>query len=71
MARNPEARHSVLSNPEEVLVNLARSAWLTLGFVRRLRPFADLERWQTTYLPAYPAWAAVVVLVLPPAFAFA
>jgi hypothetical protein len=54
-----------------ILVNLARSAWLGLGFLRRLRPFADLERWQTTYLPAYPAWAAVVVLVLPPAFAFA
>ncbi|GAA1133774.1 permease prefix domain 1-containing protein [Nocardioides aquiterrae] len=53
-----------------ILVNLARSAWLTLGFLRRTRPFADLERWQTTYLPAYPAWAAVVALVLPPVFAF-
>lgn len=54
-----------------VLGNLARAAWLGAGFVRGRRPFADLERWQTTYLPAYAVWAAVVVLVLPPAFGFA
>lgn len=54
-----------------ILVNLTRAAWLGTGFVRGRRPFADLERWQTSYLPAYAGWAAVVVLVLPPAFGFA
>jgi len=29
-----------------------------------------LERWQTTYLPVFALWAAVVVAVLPPAFGF-
>jgi hypothetical protein len=53
-----------------ILANLARSGWLALDFLRGRRSFADLERWQTAYLPAYPAWAAVVVLVLPPVFAF-
>jgi hypothetical protein len=53
-----------------VLANLARSAWLGLGFVRGQRPFSDLERWQTAYLPAYPIWAALLVVALPPAFSF-
>lgn len=54
-----------------ILVNLGWSGWLTTEFVRARRPFADLERWQTSYLPAYPVWATVVVLVLPPIFGFA
>lgn len=53
-----------------LLVHLAWSAWLLLGFVRGTRPFAAVERWQTTYLPVYAVWAAVVVLVFPPLFAF-
>ena len=32
---------------------------------------AALERWQTSYLPIYAAWAATVVIVFPPLFAFA
>ena len=32
---------------------------------------AALERWQTSYLPIYSAWAAIVVIVFPPLFAFA
>lgn len=53
-----------------LLVHLVWSAWLLLGFVRGRRPFAAVERWQTTYLPVYALWAAVVVLVFPPLFAF-
>jgi hypothetical protein len=54
-----------------LLVNLAWSAWLSLGFLRGRRPFADLERWQTAYIPVYVAWAALVVIVFPPVFGFA
>ena len=51
-----------------LLANLAWSAWLLLGLVRRHTPFAALERWQTNYLPVYAAWAWIVVLVFPPLF---
>ena len=53
-----------------LLVHLAWSAWLLAGFVRGRRPFAEVERWQTAYLPVYAAWSAVVVLVFPPVFGF-
>ena len=53
-----------------LLANLAWSAWLLLGFVRRRAPFVALERWQTGYLPVYAAWAWIVVLVFPPVFSF-
>ncbi|MER7457221.1 permease prefix domain 1-containing protein [Micromonospora sp. NPDC126480] len=51
-----------------LLANLAWSAWLLWGFVRRRTPFVALERWQTGYLPVYAVWAWVVVLVFPPVF---
>ncbi|WP_017587452.1 permease prefix domain 1-containing protein [Nocardiopsis ganjiahuensis] len=54
-----------------LLVHLVWSARLLWGFVRGSRPFAEVERWQTAYLPVYAVWAAVVVLVFPPLFAFA
>lgn len=54
-----------------LLVNLVWAARLSVGFLRHRLPFASLERWQTAYLPVYGAWAAVVVLVFPPAFGFA
>lgn len=54
-----------------LLVHLVRTAWLTVGFLRRQRPFATLERWQTRYLPVYSVWAAVVVIAFPPLFGFA
>jgi hypothetical protein len=54
-----------------LLANLAWSAWLLLKFVRRLTPFAALERWQTGYLPVYAVWAWIVVLVFPPLFSYA
>jgi hypothetical protein len=53
-----------------LLANLAWSAWLVLGFVRRRTLFAALERWQTGYLPVYAAWAWIVVLVFPPLFEY-
>jgi hypothetical protein len=54
-----------------LLANLTWSAWLGVGFVRGRRPFAVLERWQTSYLPVYAAWAAVVVVIFPLAFDYA
>ena len=51
-----------------LLANLAWSAWLLLGFVRRRTPFAAIERWQTNYLPVYAVWAWIVVLAFPPLF---
>ena len=53
-----------------LLVNLAGSAWIYFQFLRGRLLFAALERWQITYLPVYPVWAALVVLVFPPIFAF-
>ncbi len=53
-----------------LLANLAWSAWLLAAFLRGRRPFAALERWQTTYIPVYAVWAALVVVVFPPLFAF-
>ena len=54
-----------------LLVNLAWSAWLYAGFVRGGRQFGALEAWQTAYLPVYSIWAALVVVLFPPLFAYA
>jgi hypothetical protein len=53
-----------------LLVNLAWSAWLYFQFLRRRRSFADLERWQTAYIPVYGVWATVVVVGFPPVFRY-
>jgi hypothetical protein len=53
-----------------LLVNLAWSAWLYLGFLRRRGSFTALERWQVAYLPVYSVWAALVVVVFPPLFGY-
>jgi hypothetical protein len=53
-----------------LLVNLAWSAVLYIRFLRRRGSFADLERWQTNYLPVYAVWAAIVVIVFPPLFGY-
>lgn len=53
-----------------LLVNLAWSAWLVLGFVRRRTSFGVLERWQTNYLPVYAVWAWLVVLAFPLLFSY-
>jgi hypothetical protein len=54
-----------------LLVNLAWSAWLYAAFLRGRKPFRVLEAWQTAYLPVYAIWAALVVMVFPPLFAYA
>jgi hypothetical protein len=53
-----------------LLVNLAGSAWLYARFLRKRGSFAALESWQIAYLPVYSLWAAFVVAVFPPLFAF-
>jgi hypothetical protein len=53
-----------------LLANLVWSAWVLSGFLRGKRLFADLERWQTAYIPVYGVWAAIVVAVFPPLFGF-
>jgi hypothetical protein len=54
-----------------LLVNLAWSAWLYAAFLRGRTPFVALEAWQTAYLPVYSIWAALVVVLFPPLFAYA
>jgi hypothetical protein len=53
-----------------LLVNLAGAAWLSARFLTHRSSLHQLERWQTTYLPVFALWAATVVVVLPPLFAF-
>jgi hypothetical protein len=53
-----------------LLVNLVWSAVLSIRFLRGRGTLADLERWQTDYLPAYAGWAAVVVIAFPPIFGY-
>ena len=53
-----------------LLANLGWSAVLYIRFLRGRGSFAELERWQTDYLPVYGAWAAIVVIVFPPLFAY-
>lgn len=48
-----------------LLVNLGWSAKLYIAFVRNRGSFAALERWQTSYLPVYSIWAALVVIAFP------
>jgi hypothetical protein len=54
-----------------LLANLAWTAWLYAQFLRGDRPFDELERWQTGYLPVYSVWAALVVIVFPLVFGYA
>jgi hypothetical protein len=53
-----------------LLANLAGSAWFYARFLRHRGSFAALERWQIAYLPAYSAWAALVVVVFPLVFGY-
>jgi hypothetical protein len=53
-----------------LLINLARSAWLYIRFLRGSGSFAPVERWQTAYLPVYGAWAAIVAVVFPILFGY-
>ena len=51
-----------------LLVNLTWSTVLYIRFLRGRGSFADLERWQTNYVPVFAVWAAIVVIVFPPLF---
>jgi hypothetical protein len=53
-----------------LLVNLAGAAWLSARFLTGRSRLHRLERWQTSYLPVFALWAATVVVILPPLFAF-
>jgi hypothetical protein len=53
-----------------LLVNLAGAAWLSARFLTGRSRLHRLERWQTTYLPVFALWAATVVVIVPPLFAF-
>jgi hypothetical protein len=53
-----------------LLVSLAGTAWLSTRFLSGRDTFHRLESWQTNYLPVSALWAAMVVVVLPPLFAF-
>jgi hypothetical protein len=53
-----------------LLVNLAGAASLSTRFLMGRIAFHRLERWQTSYLPIFALWTAIVVLALPPLFAF-
>jgi hypothetical protein len=53
-----------------LLVNLVGAAWLSARFLTQRSRLHRLERWQTTYLSVFALWAATVVVILPPVFAF-
>jgi hypothetical protein len=53
-----------------LLVNLAGAAWLSVRFLMRRSTLHRPERWQTAYLPVFALYAATVVVILPPLFAF-
>jgi hypothetical protein len=53
-----------------LLINLAWSAVLSIRFLLGRGSFASLERWQTGYVPVYAFWAAIIVIVFPPLFAY-
>jgi len=63
-------RVAALGENVVLLANLAWSAVLYVRFLRGRGSFTAVERWQTDYLWVYAAWAAVVVIVFPPLFAF-
>jgi hypothetical protein len=53
-----------------LLANLAGAAWLSARFLKGRSTLHRLERWQTSYLPVFALWAAAVVVIFPPLFAF-
>ncbi len=61
-------RVSALGENIILLVNLAWTAWLYAGFLRRRMPIGALAAWQVAYLPVYASWATIVVVLFPPLF---
>jgi hypothetical protein len=53
-----------------LLANLGGAAVLYGLFMRGRKKLSSLERWQTSFLPVYLVWAAVVVVVFPMIFGF-
>ena len=53
-----------------LLIDLVVTAVIIVRMLRRRVPVLALERWHTSYLVVIAAWVTVVVLVLPPVFAF-
>ncbi len=71
-AGRPLARpvRDVRAGPVHVAGLVAGAALLSARFLTRRSRLHRLERWQTTYLPVFALWAATVVVILPPLFAF-
>jgi hypothetical protein len=63
-------RVAVLGINVILLVNLTWTAVLYVRYLRARGSLAALERWQTSYLPVYAVWAAIVVIVFPPLFGY-
>lgn len=63
---SPPNRVAALGLNLVLLVNPAGAAWVLTGRSTVHR----LERWQTAYLPVFTAWVAIIVVGLPPVFAF-
>ena len=53
-----------------LLVNLVWSAVLYVRFLRGRSTFPAIERWQTSYMPVYAGWAAIVVVAFPVLFGY-
>lgn len=63
-------RVAALGENVVLLVNLAGSALLYVGFLRRGVAFKRLWDWQMFYLYVLAGWAAVVAFLFPPLFGF-
>jgi hypothetical protein len=53
-----------------LVVNLGWSAVLYARVLAKRGAMAQLERWQTAYLPVYAVWAWIVVVIFPLVFSF-
>ncbi len=53
-----------------LLVNLAWAAVLSIRLLLGRGSFSAIERWETSYLPVFVVWAAIVVIVFPPLFGY-
>jgi hypothetical protein len=54
-----------------LLVNLGGTIWNSVRLLARRGRIAQLETWQTGFLPVLGLWLLIVVIVLPPMFSFA
>ncbi len=62
--------YPVLQSNSGAATSATGSAVLSVRFLRGRGALADLERWQTGYVPVYALWAAIVVIAFPPIFRF-